>query len=221
MVRRHANTDTRFSIDNQPLLPRAARHQERARVEEEKQRAVAWSREQEQQVLDLVDAVVDELNAESPKPLLTKVRGPLSGTGRRLRRQGIEYHFRTRTLKVHFFRPGELYEDPEVPGRMNVLHDRHAVHGGYIKIQDGEEDREGWNLVLVRPDATMGEWRIVETDVSFTSGRVARYRPFVTQARLFADNLACHWDNTMHTFTLTDKPLERADIEKILGVLVG
>ena len=25
MVRRHANTDTRFSIDNQPLLPRAAR----------------------------------------------------------------------------------------------------------------------------------------------------------------------------------------------------
>ena len=24
MVRRHANTDTRFSIDNQPLLPRAA-----------------------------------------------------------------------------------------------------------------------------------------------------------------------------------------------------
>ena len=26
MVRRHANTDTRFSIDNQPLLPRAARH---------------------------------------------------------------------------------------------------------------------------------------------------------------------------------------------------
>ena len=25
MVRRHANTDTRFSIDNRPLLPRAAR----------------------------------------------------------------------------------------------------------------------------------------------------------------------------------------------------
>ena len=24
MIRRHANTDTRFSIDNQPLLPRAA-----------------------------------------------------------------------------------------------------------------------------------------------------------------------------------------------------
>ena len=27
MVRRHANTDTRFSIDNQPLLPRAVRPQ--------------------------------------------------------------------------------------------------------------------------------------------------------------------------------------------------
>ena len=29
MVRRHANTDTRFSIDNQPLLPRAARGRDR------------------------------------------------------------------------------------------------------------------------------------------------------------------------------------------------
>ena len=31
MVRRHANTDTRFSIDNQPLLPRAARADVNAR----------------------------------------------------------------------------------------------------------------------------------------------------------------------------------------------
>ena len=31
MVRRHANTDTRFSIDNQPLLPRAARSLRRRR----------------------------------------------------------------------------------------------------------------------------------------------------------------------------------------------
>ena len=198
-----------------------AQQRERARVQEEEEQAVAWSLEQEQQVLDLVDAVVDELNAESPEPLLKKVQGPLRGTRRMLRRQGVGYRFRTRTLRVHFFRPGELYEAPEVPGRMNVLHDRHAVHGGYIKIGEGDEDREGWNLVLVRPNAEIGEWRIVATDVHALTAHAAQYRPFATDARLFADNLACHWDNALHTFTLTDKPLERDDIKKILAVLVG
>ena len=69
------------------------------------------------------------------------------------------YRFGTRTLNVHFFRPGELYENPKVPGRMNVLRNRHAEHGGYIEIQEHGEDREGWNLVLLRQLETgVGEW---------------------------------------------------------------
>ena len=190
-----------------------AERQERARVEEETQQAATWSREQEQQVLALIEEVVAELNAQSPEPLLR--RDPHPGSG-------VAYRFGTRTLNVHFFRPGELYENPEVPGRMDTLRNRHAQHGGYIEIREDGEDRQGWNLVLLRPpDANVGEWLIVETDFSALVGRVARYRPFATQARLFADNLACHWDNAMHVYVLSDTPVERDDIVRILGVFAG
>ena len=77
-------------------------------------------------------------------------------------------------------------------------------------------------MVLLRPpDANVGEWLIVATDFSVLVARVARYRPFATQARLFADNLACHWDNAVHVYELKDKPLERDDIVRILGVFAG
>ena len=190
-----------------------AEQQERARVEEETQQAAIWSREQEQQVLALIEEVVAELNAQSPEPLLR--RDPRPGSG-------VAYRFGTRTLNVRFFRPGELYENPEVPGRMDTLRNRHAQHGGYIEIREHGEDRQGWNLVLLRPpDANVGKWLIVETDFSALVARVARYRPFATQARLFADNLACHWDNAMHVYALRDKPVERDDIVRILGVFAG
>jgi hypothetical protein len=184
-----------------------------ARIEEEKRQDEVKSREQERELLGLVEEVVAALNAQAPEPLLAGKPG--SG-------QDIEYRFGTRTLRMHFFRPGELYADPEVPGRMNTLRERHVVHGGYIEIQERGEDREGWNLVLVRrSDAERGEWRIVETDVSALTAKVARHRPFATQARLFADNLACHWHNTMHVYVLKDKPLERDDVVKILEVFAG
>lgn len=190
-----------------------AQRKERARIEEQKRQADAKSRGQEVQVLALLEEVVAELNAQSPEPLL--VRSPGAGPD-------VAYVFGTRRLSVHFFRLGELYENPRVPGRMNTLRNRHAVHGGYIEIQERGEDREGWNLVSVRrPDAELGEWLIVETDASGLTARVARRRPFATQARLFADNLACHWDNAMHVYVLKDKPLERGDIVRILEVLAA
>jgi hypothetical protein len=34
------------------------------------------------------------------------------------------------------------------------------------------------------------------------------------------ENLAHHWTPAMHIFTLSDKPLERSDIIKILSVFV-
>ena len=187
--------------------------QERARVEEEARQAENWSREQEQQVLAVIEEVVASLNAQSPEPLLVRDPGPGSG---------VAYRFGTRRLNVQFFRHAELYENPKVPGRMNILRKRRAVHGGYIEIQEDGEDREGWNLVLLRtPETRVGEWLLVETDISASNARVARFRPFATQARLFADNLACHWDNTMHVYALRDKPLERDDIVRILEVFAG
>ena len=190
-----------------------AERQERARVEEEARQVEKWSREQEQRVFALIEEVVAGLNVQSPEPLLMRDPGPGSG---------VAYRFGTRRLNVHFFRPGELYENPEVPGRMNILRNRRAEHGGYIEIQEDGEDREGWNLVLLRrPETGVDEWLLVETDFSALSARVVRYRPFATQARLFADNLACHWDNSMHVYVLRDKPLERDDIVRILEVFAG
>jgi len=186
---------------------------ERARVKGERRQEERKSREQEREVLGIIEEVVAELNAQTPEPLLKKKSGSS---------EDVTYHFSTKTLRIHFFRPGELYADPEVPGRMNTLRERHAVHGGYIEIQEREEDREGWNLVLVRrSNAERGEWRIVETDLSPFTAKVARHRPFATQARLFADNLACHWHNSMHVYVLKDKPLQKDDVVKILQVFAG
>lgn len=188
----------------------ALRH-EKDRAARAQAEIAARSKEKEKEVTALLDDVVAEVNAQLPQPLIST-----SDTSR-----GKDYCFNNRTLKVRFFRQGELYENPLVPGRMETLRKRHAVHGGYIEIKEGGEDRQGWNLVLVRPaDSTEGEWRIVETKVSGLSGRVARFEPFATEAQLFADNLACHWSPAMHSFNLSDKRLERTDILKIMNTLV-
>jgi len=60
----------------------------------------------------------------------------------------------------------------------------------------------------------------VETRVSPLTGRGTLYEPIATEAQLFADNLACHWAHTMHIYQLTDKPLEKADIIKILHIFI-
>lgn len=187
--------------------------QQRARIEEERQQTETWSREQEQQVLALIEEVVAELNARFPEALLRRESD---------RGSGVEYRFGTRTLKVQFFRPGELYENPEAPKGMNTLRNHHAVHGGYIEIRESGEGRQGWNLVLLRPpEANAGEWVIVETDVSAVVARTVRYSPFATEARILADNLARHWGHAIHTYVLKDKPLERDDIVRILGVFAA
>lgn len=209
-------------MENADLSDIAARMKHRRDAEEasllEKERAgrahaqsVARSKEQEREGIALVDDIVAEINAQFPQPLIRASDTP----------GGREYRFSNRILKLHFFRPDELYEYPLVPGRMETLRRRYAVHGGYIEIKAGGEDRQGWNLVLVRPpESTDGEWRIVETRVSGLSGRLARFEPFATEAQLFADNLACHWSSAMHTFNLSDKPLDRADLVKILNTFV-
>lgn len=165
----------------------------------------------EQEVVDLLDDAVNEINQ-----LLVETKIECQPA-----RSGKEYQFGNRVLRLHFFRPGELYENPEIPGRMEILTRRHAVHGGYIEIKENGEDREGWNLVLVRPpESIYGEWRIVESRVSALAGRATRYEPVATEARLLADNLACHWMTAMHSWVLNDKVLERDDILKILKVFV-
>ena len=131
-------------------------------------------------------------------------------------RDEVDYVVGGRRLALRFFTAGEMYLNPLVPGRMQVLRQKGVTHGGYAEIREGGEDREGWNFVLVRDhDGTKVEWRVVETEVSALTGRVARYKPFATEAQLFADNLACHMNRAMHIYQLKDKALERTDVVSI------
>jgi serine/threonine protein kinase len=171
----------------------------------------AKNRYMEHELLALIDEVIGSVNEHLEETKITRSGNPLAPT----------YHLGTRELCIKFFRPGELYENPKVPGRMDALRKRYVVHGGYIEIRDAGEDREGWNVFLVRPpDSIYGEWRIVETDIAALVGRAARYKPFATEAQLFADNLACHLGGIMHVYNLSDRKVERADIIKVLNVFV-
>jgi eukaryotic-like serine/threonine-protein kinase len=175
------------------------------------------NRYKERELVQLFDEVIEEINAQL-RETSVRVGSPMSRGSVVGDRQ---YQFGNRKLHIHFFRPGELFENPEVPGRMEVLRKRDVVHGGYIEITENGEDREGWNLVLIRPpDSLYGEWQLIETGVSALTRRATRYEPVATEARLFADNLACHWMPAMHIYQLRDKRLERDDVVKIAGVFI-
>jgi hypothetical protein len=189
------------------VATRLAREREAQREADEG----AKDRYMEQEVLRLIDEVVAGVNAQLEETKIVRRESPPDAA----------YRLGNRELVVHFFRRGEMFENPVVPGRMELLRKRHVVHGGFIEIRDMGQDREGWNLVLVRPpESVYGEWRIVETDINPLMGKVARHVPFATQAQLFADNLACHWGVGMHSYVLRDRELERSDILRILHIFV-
>jgi hypothetical protein len=184
---------------------------EQQRIAQSERDTAARNRYKEQEVLAMVDEVVAEVNQHLVE---TKIVTGAAADGK-------EYRFGGRALRVRFFQPGQLFANPLVPGRMAILKQRHVAHGGFIEINEHGQDREGWNLVLVRaPEDLYGEWRLVETRVSALSRRSTPFEPFATEAQLFADNLACHWATVMHVFNLTDKPLERSDIVKILDIFI-
>ena len=172
--------------------------------------AQARNRYKEEELLALFDEVMSEINDSLEE---VKITIQSLATGR-------AYIFGNRTLLVHFFDSGALFRDPLVPGRLEFLRRRHVVHAGYIQIAENGEDREGWNIVLARPaDSMYGDWRFVETRVNPLMGR-SQFEPIATEAQLFADNLACHWQPAMHRFVLKDKPLEKSDVYQVFGVFI-
>jgi hypothetical protein len=132
----------------------------------------------EQQLVEAFEEVISDINAELVE---IQIRPTTIGHER-------GYSVADRTLAIHFFKPGELYHDPLVPGRMATLREHCAVHGGYVEIRDRSGEREGWNIVLVKtPEKIYGTWVLVETELSALTGRATRYSPIATEAQLFAD----------------------------------
>jgi hypothetical protein len=86
-----------------------------------------------------------------------------------------------------------------------------------IKITKNGQDREGWNIVHLRPTAAAyGEWKLFETrSLSRTLPR--RIEPFACDAAFFAENLGIHWSGVTHIYSLSERPL---DVYRILGLLV-
>jgi serine/threonine protein kinase len=188
-----------------------AKRLQEQRAQDAERDTQARNRYMEKELLAMADDVVAEINAHLAE---TKIETTSRANSR-------VYGFGSRTLLFRFFHEREIYSNAQVPGRMAILRESHVVHGGVIEIQEHRQDREGWNVVLIRPpDSMYGEWRLVESRVSALSRRSTRYEPVATEAALFADNLACHWASVMHVFNLTDKSLEREDLIRIFGIFV-
>jgi eukaryotic-like serine/threonine-protein kinase len=197
-VRRHHDTAEAKALEEQRAI----------QLEQNSQKRIQYM---EQQLLDLIQEVVDELNSQLVETKIIRQDGYGGGV----------YRFQDRVLAVEFFRAGELYHNPDIPGLMDTLRKKNAIHGGIIEIREHGEDHEGWNVVLVRPESDLyGEWRLVESKLSALSRRASKFEPLATNAQALATNLGYHWMNTMHTFQLNDKPLEKSDVLKIIGVFI-
>jgi hypothetical protein len=173
--------------------------------------AQARNKYKQEELLALFDEVMSEINSSLEE---VKIAIQPLATGR-------AYLFGNRALLVHFFDTGELFRNPLNPGQLEVLQKRHVVHAGFIKIAQNGDDREGWNVVLMRPSDNMyGDWSLVETRVNPLTGRGTQFEPIATEAQLFSDNLAHHWTPAMHSYVLKDKPLERSDVYRVFSTLI-
>ena len=110
MVRRHANTDTRFSIDNQPLLPRAARVEATPNPD-----VLRWARE------NAGYAITDV--ARRLRTSDDRVRAWEEGAQRRPTLGQL------RKIAAMYRRPLALFYLPEPPGSFQPMHDFRRLPG--------------------------------------------------------------------------------------------
>ncbi|MBN9530577.1 MAG: serine/threonine protein kinase [Alphaproteobacteria bacterium] len=166
----------------------------------------------ELEVVDMFSDIVSRLNDNLAESRVDFKRGP----------NGCRCVFGRRQLLVSFFRQGELFKDSRHQGLVERLRQRHLVHGGIIEIQENGEDREGWNIALVRgPEEIYGRWLLIETRASGLSSISTRYEPVATEAELFAKNLAHHWGRAMHVWNLKEKDLDEDDAVAIFEKFIG
>ena len=165
----------------------------------------------EQQLISQFSDAIDEINQGLHETQITKA----------INHDNARYSFLNRTLTISFFHQNALYENNTLPALQEELKRHFAIHAGAIFIKENGENREGWNVVLIRPNnESYGEWILIESDISVLTGKSLKYPPAATDKNLLSENLAYHWMNTMHIWTLKDKVLESTDIEHILNKFI-
>jgi hypothetical protein len=174
----------------------------------------------EQELLAMAEEVATEINAEIPPADPTSF---IPGPSIRRDLDVPRYRFGSRDLEIRFFSRRHIYSTyPQASSQMEILWKHHVVYGGAIEILEDGQQREGWNVVLVRsPDNSFGRWLIVETRETRFLGLRSYYEPFAVGAQALGLNLACHWDPKTDPVKVTDKLLVRSDLVRMFRVLIS
>ncbi|MEI6022814.1 MAG: serine/threonine-protein kinase [bacterium] len=213
------NTDFQTVNTNSPLVDRIKKNYDaeqsrqleaefKANEEKERQGKINYM---EGVLLERFDEAVSLINKNIQE---TKITHSFNSRDR-------TYSLGNRTLTINFFSPNALYINSRLPAFGEELKKHHLIHAGAIYIEENRENRQGWNMVLVKsPEDSYGQWLLIESDISALSGKSLKYPPAATNAELLSENLAYHWMQTMHIWQLKDKPLDDLDIEKILDKFI-
>src|SRR5579872_402868 len=173
----------------------------------------------EQELLAMFDEVAAEINTEIPQDNPDSfIPGPFIQKDT----DAPRFRFGARLLEVRFFNRRSLYSTyPQATRSMQILWQHHVVYGGSVEIQEEGQQREGWNIVLVRPPESMfGRWLIVETRETRFLGLRPYHEPFAVGPEALGLNLSCHWDAKADPVKVTDKLLVRNDLVKIFRVFI-
>jgi hypothetical protein len=164
-----------------------------------------------QELVSLFDSAIAEINGELEETKITRVAGFIAGQA---------YQFGDRILMIWFFDRQEIFRQRD-PGLIPILRAKNVADAGFIKIAENGHDREGWNIVHLRPpDAAYGEWKLLETRTNMQPPP-RRIEPFaVPDAAFLGENLGYHWRVVNHSYRISEKPLETQDVYRILGLLV-
>jgi hypothetical protein len=147
------------------IAERARRHHDQAEARRLEQLKLQKAADEEirrnlfarQQLISLFDDAVAEINSQLPE---TKIKAVDSFTA------GRAYEFGTRILTIWFFNRHEFIRGL-MPGLAAVLRARNVADAGCIAVTENGGEREGWNVVQLRPaDAAYGQWVLVETRTS-------------------------------------------------------
>lgn len=182
-----------------------------AKEEELKSINISKNKYKETELLDLIDEAVAEINSGLAETKIEK----------KIVRDNYEYKLGHRTLQLHFYSYDELEYFLQKTGQINVLKENQVAHGGYLKIIEPGQERDGWNIMVMRPPESMyGEWYLIDTEELTYHVTATKYSSIATDLKSFRINLSNHFQRIMNSFKLKRKKLETEHIYKIIEFFI-